>query len=91
LLCFRYYLPIRAYPQGVATFFWMPLVNKYGRRPIYIIGFVGYTMCAIWVAVSSTYGSHLAGRILLGFFSSTGECLAPLTIADMYVLHHGLC
>src|SRR5579859_1686384 len=65
----------------------MPLINKYGRRPIYIAGFVGYTAFTVWVAVSTSYESHLAGRILLGFVSGAGECLAPLTIADIWFLH----
>jgi MFS family permease len=65
----------------------MPLILKYGRRPLYIVSFMGYTATAIWCGVAKTYGSELAGRILLGFFSGSAECVAPLTIADIFFLH----
>jgi MFS family permease len=65
----------------------MPLVNKYGRRPIYILAFVCYTACAVWAGAAKTYGSELAARILIGFFAGAGDCLAPLTITDIWFLH----
>lgn len=73
--------------QGMGNLFWMPLIIKYGRRPIYIISFAGYTACAIWAGVAKTYESELAARIFLGFFAGSGECIAPLTISDIFFLH----
>jgi len=73
--------------QGMGNLFWMPLIIKYGRRPVYVISFICYTITAIWAGVSTSYGSELASRILMGFFSGAGECVAPLTISDIFFLH----
>ncbi|TVY88518.1 putative MFS-type transporter [Lachnellula willkommii] len=59
--------------QGTGNLIWMPLVNKYGRRPIYLISYTIYLACAIWAACTQTYGSFLAARILIGFGSGAAE------------------
>lgn len=66
---------------------WMPLIVKYGRRPTYLASFTLYTISAIWVGVSKTYGNTLTARIIMGFAAGSGECLAPLTISDIFFLH----
>ncbi|TVY12582.1 putative MFS-type transporter protein [Lachnellula arida] len=73
--------------QGTGNLIWMPLVNKYGRRPIYLISYTIYLACAIWAACTQTYGSFLAARILIGFGSGAAETMAPLSIADIFFLH----
>ncbi|KAK4539201.1 hypothetical protein LTR36_001159 [Oleoguttula mirabilis] len=73
--------------QGVGNLFWMPLILKYGRRPCYVISFATYTVTAIWAGVAKTYGNELAARIVMGLAAGSGECLAPLTIADIFFLH----
>ena len=73
--------------QGIGNLFWMPLILKYGRRPVYILAFTMYTATVVWLAVAKTYASELSARIVFGFASGVGECLAPLIIADMYFVH----
>ncbi|KAJ5832620.1 Major facilitator superfamily domain general substrate transporter [Penicillium riverlandense] len=73
--------------QGVGMLFWMPLIIKYGRRPIYVISFVIYFATGLWAGFAKTYGVELAGRIIMGFAAGAGECLGPLTIADIFFLH----
>jgi MFS family permease len=73
--------------QGVGNFIWMPLINKYGRRPVYVGTFTCYTFMALWSGLAASYASELAARILMGLFAGSGECLAPLTIADIFFLH----
>jgi MFS family permease len=73
--------------QGTGNLIWMPLVNKYGRRPVYLISYTIYVACAIWAACTTTYGSFLAARILMGFGSGAAETMAPLSIADIFFLH----
>ena len=82
-----YFFTATALLQGMGNLIWMPLIIKYGRRPAYIFSFVGYTACAIWAGVSKSYSSELASRILLGFFAGSGECIAPMSIVDMWFLH----
>jgi MFS family permease len=68
-----YFFTSTALLQGTGNLIWMPLVNKYGRRPIYLISYVVYLVCAIWAACTHSYGSFLAARILLGFGAGAAE------------------
>ncbi|KAF2500880.1 MFS transporter [Lophium mytilinum] len=82
-----YLYTVPALCQGMGMLFWMPFIAKYGRRPVYIISFVIYTATAIWCGVTKSYGVELAGRVIMGLASGAGECLGPLTIADIFFLH----
>lgn len=62
---------------------WMPLIVKYGRRPVYLSSFTLYTVAAIWAGVAKTYANELVARIVMGFAAGSGECIAPLTISDI--------
>jgi len=73
--------------QGMGNLFWMPLIVKYGRRPNYVVSFCLYTATAAWAGAATSYQSALAARILMGFASGAAECLAPLTISDIFFLH----
>lgn len=82
-----YFFTTTALLQGTGNLIWMPLIVKYGRRPVYIISFTCYTITAIWAGTSKTYASEIASRIFMGFFAGAGECVAPLTISDIFFLH----
>ncbi|KAL9114595.1 MAG: hypothetical protein Q9227_001273 [Pyrenula ochraceoflavens] len=82
-----YFFTTTALMQGMGDLLWMPLIVKYGRRPIYVIAFTGYTATAFWCGFAKTYKVELAGRILMGVFAGAGEVLAPLTIVDTFYLH----
>jgi MFS family permease len=73
--------------QGLGTLFWMPMIIKFGRRPVYVTSFVLYTACALWAGGSTTFGSELASRIVMGVAGGAAEVLAPLTISDLFFLH----
>jgi MFS family permease len=73
--------------QGMAELLWMLFIVRYGRRPVYMLSFLMYTATSIWAGVAKLYGSELAARIMMGVASGAGECLAPLTIADLFFLH----
>lgn len=68
-----YFFTTTALLQGIGNFIWMPLANKYGRRPIYLISYTIYLVCAIWAACTHSYGSFLTARILLGFGAGAAE------------------
>lgn len=82
-----YFITTTTLLHGIGNLLWMPLVIKFGRRPVYVISFVLFTATTFWAGGASTYNSTLAARILLGFSSGTSECLAPLTISDIFFLH----
>ncbi|KAI1500062.1 major facilitator superfamily domain-containing protein [Biscogniauxia marginata] len=82
-----YFFTTTALLQGVGNFVWMPLVNKFGRRPAYITSYAIYLACSIWLIFERSYGGFLAGRILLGFGAGAAETIAPISIADVFYLH----
>jgi MFS family permease len=82
-----YFFNCTALFQGLGNLLWMPLINKYGRRPVYVTAFTLYTITAIWCAVAKQYANFLVARIIMGIAAGAGECLAPVTIADIFFLH----
>ncbi|RDL31070.1 Uncharacterized protein BP5553_09859 [Venustampulla echinocandica] len=64
-----YFFTCTALLQGVGNFFWMPLVNKYGRRPVYLASYALYFAVALWLSFTNSYASFLTARILMGFAS----------------------
>ncbi|OJJ47362.1 hypothetical protein ASPZODRAFT_159251 [Penicilliopsis zonata CBS 506.65] len=82
-----YFFNNSALLQGVSTLFWVPLLNKYGRRPIYISAFIVYFFMILGSGLATTYAGELVTRTILGIGAGAGECLAPVTIADVFYLH----
>jgi MFS family permease len=73
--------------QGVSNFFWVPLTNKFGRRPVYLTSYTIYFICCLWLIFEKSYGGFLAGRILIGVGAGAAETIAPVSIADVFFLH----
>ena len=65
----------------------MPLVAKYGRRPVYVLCYSLFFLCVVWAALAKTYAPELVARMGIGLFSSGAECLAPVTITDIFFAH----
>jgi MFS family permease len=70
-----YFFTATALLQGTSNFFWVPMANKYGRRPVYIISYVFYLACAIWLVFEKSFAGFLAARILLGVASGAAETI----------------
>ncbi|OBT66823.1 hypothetical protein VE03_04074 [Pseudogymnoascus sp. 23342-1-I1] len=77
-----YFFTTTALLQGTGNILWMPLVNKYGRRPVYLASFSLYFAAALWLSFTTSYASFLAARIFMGFSAGAAETMAPLSIAD---------
>ncbi|KAJ6103434.1 hypothetical protein N7486_005861 [Penicillium sp. IBT 16267x] len=82
-----YFFNNSALAQGVGNLFWVPVMLRYGRRPVYIASFLIYFFMIIGSGVSKSYGAEIVTRLFLGFAGGAGECLAPLTITDIFFLH----
>lgn len=72
---------------GISNLLWVPLAVKYGRRAVYTSSFLGFGICCIWSARATSYGSLLASRIVAAWLAGSAECVAPITIADVFFLH----
>lgn len=82
-----YFFTTTALLQGTGNFIWVPLCNKFGRRPVYVASYSIYLATAIWCIFEKGYGGFLAARILMGFGAGAAETIAPVSIADVFFLH----
>ena len=71
---------------GVAPFLWVPLSNKYGRRPVLL----GTTLLSfipiLGSAYAKTFNQLIAARIFNGSFPAA-FALGPAVVVDMFFVH----
>ncbi|PHH90807.1 hypothetical protein CDD83_2606 [Cordyceps sp. RAO-2017] len=73
--------------QGTGNLVWVPVANKWGRRPVYILSYLIYLATSVWLIFDRSYAGSLAARVLMGFGAGAAETVAPMSIADMFFLH----
>ena len=73
--------------SGVSNVFWVPLAVNYGRRAVNIGSFLMFSFCCIWAANATSYPNVFVARMFGAWFSGSMECVAPMTIADVFFLH----
>lgn len=76
--------PLLAY--GVASFFWVPLANRFGSRLIFVTTAIAAACMSIWGAKATTFGSLVAARTLASGFFASPETLAPQMIGDVFYI-----
>lgn len=76
--------PLLAY--GVASFFWVPIANRYGARLVFVSSAMVAGCLCIWAAKATTFGSLVAARTLASAFFAPPETLAPQMIGDVFHL-----
>lgn len=72
---------------GVSNLFWVPLAVNYGRRAVNIGSFLMFSFCCVWAANATSYSTLFAARMFGAWFSGSMECVAPMTISDVFFLH----
>lgn len=68
----------------VGPLVWGPLSEQYGRRPILLAGFFGYTAFQVGCAVAETKEQVLVFRFLGGTFAASPMTVAPAVLADIW-------
>jgi DHA1 family bicyclomycin/chloramphenicol resistance-like MFS transporter len=61
---------------SVASLVWGPLSDKYGRRPILLIGLIGYTGASLLCAVSPSVYMLIVCRVLQAIGAGAAAALA---------------
>lgn len=69
---------------SIGTLIWGPLSDKYGRRPILIIGLTGYTIASALCALSSDIYQLILFRILQAVGGSAASAVATAIVKDVY-------
>ncbi|KGO67162.1 Major facilitator superfamily domain, general substrate transporter [Penicillium italicum] len=72
---------------AIGCIFFMPLVHKYGRRPVYIFSAALQFAACIWQAKMSTVGDLLGSGLISGIGGAISEIVVQITIADMFFVH----
>lgn len=61
-----------------------PLSERFGRRPILIVGLVLYVIAGLVCAATSSLGGLLAGRLVQGVSAASASVLALAIVRDLY-------
>ncbi|OQE11548.1 hypothetical protein PENVUL_c002G00772 [Penicillium vulpinum] len=72
---------------AIGCIFFMPLVHKYGRRPIYIFSVALQFASCIWQAQTYTVGDLMGSGLISGIGGAISEIIVQITIADMFFVH----
>ncbi|KAI5121794.1 hypothetical protein M0805_009786 [Coniferiporia weirii] len=68
----------------VGPFFWGPMSEQYGRRPIFIVSFAAFTGFQVGCALSQNTASILIFRLLSGTFAAAPLTNSGALIADIW-------
>jgi MFS family permease len=72
---------------AIGCFFFIPLVHKYGRRPIYIFSSALQLASCIWQAKVQSVGGFITSNIISGLGGAISEIVVQITIADLFFVH----
>lgn len=72
---------------GIGSFVFIPLMHKYGRRPMYIFSTVVQLLASVWLARTQTGVDNLLSNLLAGIGGATCETIVQVTISDMFFVH----
>ena len=72
---------------AIGCIFFVPLVHKYGRRPVYIASTAMQFASCIWQARTKTVGDFIGCNLVSGVGSAISEIIVQITIADLYFVH----
>jgi len=69
---------------GIGTLIWGPLSDKYGRKPILLVGISGYTVASILCAASSNVHQLIFFRVLQAIGGGSASAVATAIVKDVY-------
>ncbi len=69
---------------GAGQMVWGPLADRFGRRPLLVVGLSLYALLAISCAVAPTFALLLAGRAAMGAAAAATRVLVTAMVRDMF-------
>ena len=69
---------------SVAALVWGPLSDKHGRRPILLVGLIGYAFASFLCAISQDVYMLIGSRILQAIGAGVGPGISMAIIRDVY-------
>lgn len=74
---------------GVSQLVWGPLSDRFGRRPVLLLGLAGYTLASAGCALAPTMGMLIAWRTVQGAAMGAAVMGARAVVRDLYPLETG--
>jgi DHA1 family bicyclomycin/chloramphenicol resistance-like MFS transporter len=74
---------------GVSQLFWGPLSDRFGRRPILLLGMAAYVVASIGSAFAPTIDALIIWRTLQGVAMGAGVMCARAIVRDLYAPAQG--
>lgn len=74
---------------GISQLVWGPLSDRFGRRPILLIGMAAYVVASIGSAMSTNIGTLVVWRTLQGIAMGAGVMCARAIVRDLYLPAQG--
>lgn len=72
---------------GWGLLFFMPLAQKIGRRPVYLISLAGCLIMSELIGRANSSGAYITYRLLYGFFLAVVEALPEICITEIFFAH----
>ncbi len=69
---------------AISTLVWGPITDKFGRRPVIIVGMTLYAITSLGCALASNYSEFLSYRILQGIVASGGLVAGRAIVRDLF-------
>ncbi len=69
---------------GIATIFYGPLSDRYGRKRLMLGGMAGYAVCCVGIAFAPSFTSLLTLRVLQGAAIAATRVVATSMVRDCY-------
>jgi MFS transporter, DHA1 family, multidrug resistance protein len=69
---------------GAAQLFYGTLSDRFGRKPVLLIGMLGYVICSLVAAVAGSFILLLAVRVLQGIAAASSRVIAVSIVRDRY-------
>jgi DHA1 family bicyclomycin/chloramphenicol resistance-like MFS transporter len=69
---------------GISQLVWGPLSDRFGRRPILLVGMLAYVVASIGSALSPNIATLVVWRILQGVAMGAGVVCARAIVRDLY-------
>ena len=69
---------------GAAPLFWKPLSNRYGRRPIFLLGVICGLVCNVGCAKSRSYAALAACSALMSFFMCPPTAMGSSVVTETF-------
>lgn len=72
---------------AVGCIFFLPLVHKFGRRPLYIVSSALQFAACVWQAQKYTVGDLIGSNLISGLDGAISEIIVQITVADIFFVH----